>query len=442
MIHWCGQVDPYGGNAPRSTRKTHATTRRGSISYTSSGHALMGPAEMHGTSSIVPVSVAQRLSDAAADKSPVSGLTHNFYRYPARFSPAFAAAAIDSLSNPGDLILDPYMGGGTAVIEAMVGGRHVVGADLNSLAVFVARVKTTPLSAAEERSLAVWASNVVPVLSYRKPLGESKSLAEDRRTKNLGLTRARFIKKLVTLALVTVDHLPTQRSRNFAKCAILKTGQWALDGRKRHTSLGEFRAGLSQNVCEMLAGLREFGSRLRAVPNGCPRSRLIKTNAADIGNAPCFAKQHERAALVVTSPPYPGVHVLYHRWQVDGRRETPAPYWIAGCEDGQGASHYNFGDRRDSGQEAYFEASLRTLAAVRGVLRPGAYMVQMLAFSKPASQLPRYLANMERAGFREIRITWRGRGRIWRTVPNRKWYTNAKGTLGSAREVVLIHQAV
>ena len=32
--------------------------------------------------------------------------------------------------------------------------------------------------------------------------------------------------------------------------------------------------------------------------------------------------------LVLTSPPYPGVHVLYHRWQVQGRRETPAPFWI------------------------------------------------------------------------------------------------------------------
>ena len=33
--------------------------------------------------------------------------------------------------------------------------------------------------------------------------------------------------------------------------------------------------------------------------------------------------------LVVTSPPYPGVHVLYHRWQVDGRKEAPLPFMIA-----------------------------------------------------------------------------------------------------------------
>lgn len=51
------------------------------------------------------------LADAARDKSPVVGLTHNFYRYPARFSPWFARGAINAFSKQGDLVLDPYMGG-------------------------------------------------------------------------------------------------------------------------------------------------------------------------------------------------------------------------------------------------------------------------------------------------------------------------------------------
>jgi len=32
---------------------------------------------------------------AARDQAPVTGLTHNFYRYPARFSPRFVRAAIE-----------------------------------------------------------------------------------------------------------------------------------------------------------------------------------------------------------------------------------------------------------------------------------------------------------------------------------------------------------
>ena len=73
---------------------------------------------------------------AAGDQSPIQGLTHCFYRYPARFSPRFAGAAIDAFSRPDQLVLDPYMGGGTTIVEAVARGRRVIGNDLNSLAVF------------------------------------------------------------------------------------------------------------------------------------------------------------------------------------------------------------------------------------------------------------------------------------------------------------------
>jgi hypothetical protein len=66
-------------------------------------------------------------------------------------------------------------------------------------------------------------------------------------------------------------------------------------------------------------------------------------------------------------------------------------------------------------------------------------MVQMLAFNRPEDQLPRYLANMENAGFVEVR---HGRPRIWRDVPNRKWHTALLGSTPSANEVVLIHRAI
>src|SRR5207244_2812370 len=47
------------------------------------------------------------LIEGARDASPVSGLTHNFYRYPARFSPRFVRAAIQAFTKPGDLVIDP-----------------------------------------------------------------------------------------------------------------------------------------------------------------------------------------------------------------------------------------------------------------------------------------------------------------------------------------------
>src|SRR5436309_306792 len=76
--------------------------------------------------------------------SYVAGSTHGFYHYPARFSPAIARAVIEVFSEPGDWIVDPFMGGGTSVIEGLRLGRRVAGVDVNTLAHFVTRVRTTP----------------------------------------------------------------------------------------------------------------------------------------------------------------------------------------------------------------------------------------------------------------------------------------------------------
>src|SRR4051812_30336322 len=79
----------------------------------------------------------------ARDRAPVRGLTHNFYRYPARFSPAFARAVIEAFTRPGDVVLDNHVGGGTTLVEAIALGRSAIGVDISALAQFVATVKTT-----------------------------------------------------------------------------------------------------------------------------------------------------------------------------------------------------------------------------------------------------------------------------------------------------------
>lgn len=377
------------------------------------------------------------LADAAKDWKPVSGWTHNFYRYPARFSPRFAAAAVTHFSVPGELVADPYMGGGTAFVEAIVAGRLAVGNDLNALAAFIATVKTTRLMAGESEAIRLWALETVPRLNYRVPIDELTAFIHPTKTKNLSLARARFIKKVIAAALASIDELPSQNAKSFTRCVLLRASQWALDGRRRHTSLPDFRKKLSGLASEMLVSVEAFATSAEEAGG---QGIVLNMDAAHFDQAPFFQDPKNRVALVVTSPPYPGVHVLYHRWQVDGRRETPAPYWIAGCNDGQGASFYNFGDRRQGAADSYFRNSLLTLQAIRRVMKDGGHMVQMVAFNRPEEQLPRYLENMRSAGFSEVLVG--SPDRIWRQVPNRKWHATLKGKTHSSSEVVLVHRAI
>jgi hypothetical protein len=94
---------------------------------------------------------------------PVSGLTHNYYRYPARFSPRFARETILAFSKPGDLVLDPFMGGGTTLVEAMAAGRYAVGVDISPLGFFVAKAKTSIVDEAGLKSVEEWAQETLLV---------------------------------------------------------------------------------------------------------------------------------------------------------------------------------------------------------------------------------------------------------------------------------------
>jgi len=149
--------------------------------------------------------------------------------------------------------------------------------------------------------------------------------------------------------------------------------------------------------------------------------------------------------LILTSPPYPGVHVLYHRWQVDGRKETPAPYWIANCIDGNGASFYTFGTRKQKNLKNYFQIMKECYKAISEIAEEGTWLVQLVAFSAVEWQLPLFLTILKECDFVEIPLRGNSNiidGRSWRTVPNRKFYADYKGGTSSSREILLIHRRI
>ena len=382
----------------------------------------------------------QIIRRAANNNDRVSGLTHRHYKYPARFSPKFVAAALGALTKPGDIVLDPYMGGGTTIVEATSINRRAIGCDLNSLAVFVAKVKTARLSAREEAAIVHWSLDVVPALSYRSLLSGADEVFSDARTRNLDLPRARAIRKFIALALLSVEELPSKSAENFARCVLLNAAQWALNGRKSQVDLPSFRQRVTTTALEMLVSAGEYKKTLDVFNGNKHKPVLIHGSTENIADDQCW-RGGTLADIVVTSPPYPGVHVLYHRWQVDGRKETPAPYWIVNKLDGQGAAYYNFGERKSADQDDYFAASLRTLCGIRSVMKDDAPIIQVLAFSDPKTQLLRYLENMKTAGFTEVRPEGKRYHRIWRHVPGRSWHAQLQGHTNSAREIVLIHTA-
>lgn len=379
-----------------------------------------------------------RLLDAVSDQQPVVGYTHNFYRYPARFSPRFARTMIDTFSEPGDVILDPFIGGGTVAVEARAAGRHVLGTDISSLAPFLARVKGTPLTEEEIASVARWARRLPAFLNLHLPPIRATEWHQAGYQRSVPWP----IRKTMEFVLARLDELPEEPQREFARCVLLRVGQWALDCRDRIPTATDFRREFFGYLDKFAEGMGEYRRAVAAYP-AHPQMVVFQAAAVGLPDRPELQRLPAKPKLVVTSPPYPGVYVLYHRWKVRGRKESPAPFWIAGCHDGMGQTHYCFGDRRQEKLVSYFRGIRESFAAVRHVMDPGGLVVQLVAFKEPEWQLPRYLDAMSEAGFREVMPSELGLplgDRLWRAVPGRRWFALIQGELATAQELVLFHR--
>ena len=376
-----------------------------------------------------------RIVDFLQSKHHVEGLTHNFYRYPARFAPEFAREVILEFSREGDVVLDTFMGGGTTIVEAIANGRVACGIDINPLAYFITTVKTTPLSSHDEDAILGWLKNIAP-----SGIAENNSLNTDSRLRNVPV----HVKQFFISAVESIGNLRFPRQRSFARCALMRLGQWALDCREELPTSDQMKTHLLKDVPEMFDGLNKLTETVRSHSigkNKMTSRRFLYLGSVDDAVPRNRAWVCHKPKLVLTSPPYPGVHVLYHRWQIRGRQETPAPYWLANLRDGHGESYYTLGGRSEKRQREYFERLTRTYNLLRSVIDESAVVVQLVAFSEPDTQLSRFLNSMVSAGYEELRLFRSPEfERPYRQVPNRKWYTQLGQNHDASNEILLVHR--
>ncbi|RMG41548.1 MAG: site-specific DNA-methyltransferase, partial [Methanobacteriota archaeon] len=109
--------------------------------------------------------------------------SHNFHSFPAKFPPQLPALFIHTLTQPGEVVLDPMMGSGTTVLEAYLAGRKSMGFDIDPLAIKIARVKTTPL---KHRQI---------VQHCRRILENARSRVASQRAQLLSIMEQRWDKK-------------------------------------------------------------------------------------------------------------------------------------------------------------------------------------------------------------------------------------------------------
>ena len=352
--------------------------------------------------------------------------SHAWHPFPAKFPPQLPEFMIQELSDPDDLVLDPMLGSGTTLVEALRLGRRAVGCDIDPLARMIAAAKLTPIdpetALREGERIIAGASE-----DYRR----SRSMLQRDLKLRFDAKTAQFInywflpqQQLELLALVQrIEALPKGGTQEFLKVTfsstiIAKSGGVSLARDLAHTrphrdkektpmsAFIEFGKRLERNVAafgnaELTDAVIPFclnraeGTALR---EAVPSASIHAASAADTG-LPAASVD-----LIVTSPPYANNAIDYMRahkfalvwfgWKIADLSRLRAQYVghdaIAGlrcdelpnrCEETL-TELANRDDRKALVLRRYFEEMRTVIWEMRRVLKEGRPAVIVVGSSK------------------------------------------------------------
>jgi len=232
--------------------------------------------------------------------------SHDLHSFAAKFPPQLPGAFIRTLTNPGDVVLDPMMGSGTTVVEAFLEGRQGIGLDFDPLALTLSRVKTMPLNTDNLRKLGFGAiSRAKDLLVTSETIERELCERFDESTKAfidywfLPTTQQELM--ALVLALEAVDELATRRFLQLTLSSIIVTKS---GGVSLARDLAHSRPHLDKTKVPKNA-LDQFAVRLQKNLSSIARLKLNGTTADLIaGDARSMPISDGTVDLIVTSPPY------------------------------------------------------------------------------------------------------------------------------------------
>jgi hypothetical protein len=372
------------------------------------------------------------LTQAAIDPRRASYLTHRLYRYPASMSPMIARSLIENFSSKGDLLLDPFCGGGTTAIEGLALGRRAVCSDISPLACFVTRAKATPISNASFTKYCLWYHKETKILNNYHP----------RKLKSLEINGKKYspITYSTILKLMNdAEKIGDPAARRLAKLVVLNVAKRSFDCRSKFATPYLVRQIFQRISYETNVSMRKYLSSVKenGVSNINKKSlHVIQCDAKKLATR--ISSYKNKFSLVVTSPPYPGVHVLYNRWQLFGRKETDMPFRLLGFNNNYFASFYTMGNRSNpSMKESYLEDMERILTSLYELLSSGSIIAQVIAFPRNDGHINEYSELMIKVGFSPLKMRT---SVVKRQVPNRKWYIRVTNNSRQPIEHIFVHQ--
>jgi hypothetical protein len=324
-----------------------------------------GAITLHG-----PPALAEPLGDALAlaTSTDPDALTHGFHVWPGRMHRALAGRLIELLApRPGAVVVDPFVGGGTVVVEALLRGHHAIGLDANPLSEKVVRVRARRTSPDDREAFRVLVRHLVERSLER--VRERRPALAKLRGEHLVLYGPHTLKELAGLLeeIRALEGTPIDPADREAALVVFSSIVGKLSNKRADTAEDEvrkrIRKGLSTELFERKA--EELIARWAALAEAARGSRgsvlALTGDARALPDVLADVPGRPRADLVLTSPPYGGTYdyLAHHALRLD---------WL-GLRDAS-FDRAEIGARRRTHAVGDWDRELgEALAAMRGTLR-------------------------------------------------------------------------
>jgi hypothetical protein len=162
----------------------------------------------------IPYDKVFRFSSEIVKK--VTEFTHGIHEYPAKFIPQIPRWAIEySRLEAGEILLDPFAGCGTSLVEARICGLNSFGTDVSPLAQLLTLVKSTPLHMDEPKKLEKTSEDIIRKIENDTSKIDLSKPAEDV---NLHFTWKNWFSDEAMADLIKIK-------RNIALCSLISQQQ-------------------------------------------------------------------------------------------------------------------------------------------------------------------------------------------------------------------------
>ena len=229
-------------------------------------------------------------------RKDTSYASHGYHRYPAKFIPQLARRCILENSDEGDLIIDPFCGCGTALVESLIQGRRSIGTDINPVAILISTAKTTPI---EPEKLSKEKERLFKSIENNQEHKQEKFNErivywfpyEDIRLKLSSILHQINLvedKDLRTFFLCGFSHI-------LKNCSI-----WRANSNKPTRDFNKKQQDPIKTFRRHINGMERGNSELYNLT----LNKLLKQNKAVLSDARKIPTKEGTAKMIVTSPPY------------------------------------------------------------------------------------------------------------------------------------------